>query len=188
MHGYLVIPGDYPIARVAYEYTPTPKIAEGFVERGGLGISFQPNTPAAPDMLDDDDDAPAAPAAGAVKKTEGDRVVIDADTGEVVGTREELSRAKPRSEDESDLEALAEALAGKEDISKDRTYTFKVPPKGFPSRMFHDAGMEIPGFIHVPAGKTLMQSIEALTMKKPAKAAAAAAKPAPKKSDPYADI
>jgi hypothetical protein len=48
--------------------------------------------------------------------------------------------------------------------------------------------MEIPGFIHVPAGKTLMQSIEALTMKKPAKAAAAAAKPAPKKSDPYADI
>ncbi|WP_336696193.1 MULTISPECIES: type IV secretion system DNA-binding domain-containing protein [Burkholderiales] len=188
MHGYLVIPGDYPIARVAYQYTPTPKIADGFVERGGLGISFHPATPAATDMLDDDDDAPSAPTADGGKKADSGRVVIDVDTGEVVGTREEISRAKPRSEDASDLEALAEALAGKEDISKDRTYTFAVPPKGFPSRMFHDAGMEIPGFIHVPAGKTLMQSIEALTMKKPVKAAAAAAKPAPKKPDPYADI
>lgn len=188
MHGYLVIPGDYPIARVAYQYTPTPKIADGFVERGGLGISFQPDAPAAPDMLDDDDDATEAPVAEKQAKPEDGRVVIDADTGEVVGTREELSRAKLRAEDESDLEALAEALAGKEDISKERTYTFKVPPKGFPSRMFHDAGMEIPGFIHVPAGKTLMESIEALTMKKSSEGGEAVNKPTPKKPDPYADI
>lgn len=188
MHGYLVIPGDYPIARVGYKYMPTEKVAEGFVERGGLGISFQPQAPAAPDMLDDDEDSPAAPAAKKPEKQDGGRVVIDADTGEVVGTRAELSHAKPRSEEESDLEALAAALAGNEDVSKTRTYTFKVPPKGFPSRMFHDAGMEIPGFIHVPAGKTLLQSIEALTMKKPTEATPVASKPEPKKPNPYSDI
>lgn len=38
MHGYLVIPGDYPIARVAYDYVPSEKLAEGFVERDGYAV------------------------------------------------------------------------------------------------------------------------------------------------------
>lgn len=40
MHGYLVIPGDYPIAKVSYSYVPTPKIADGFVERAGFAVVF----------------------------------------------------------------------------------------------------------------------------------------------------
>lgn len=46
MTGYFVAPGDYPIAKVDYDYVPTEKIAEGFVERNGLGIAFK-------DMLND---------------------------------------------------------------------------------------------------------------------------------------
>ncbi len=42
MTGYLVVPGDYPIAKVAYGFVPTPKMAEGFVEREGLAVDFQP--------------------------------------------------------------------------------------------------------------------------------------------------
>lgn len=33
MQGYLVIPGDYPVAKVKYQYVPTEKIAEAFVPR-----------------------------------------------------------------------------------------------------------------------------------------------------------
>ena len=40
MHGYLVIPGDYPIGQVEYNYVPSQKIAEGFIERVGFNISF----------------------------------------------------------------------------------------------------------------------------------------------------
>ena len=40
MVGYLVIPGDYPIAKVEYTYIPTPKIAEGFIERSGFQVNF----------------------------------------------------------------------------------------------------------------------------------------------------
>jgi type IV conjugative transfer system coupling protein TraD len=40
MHGYITIPGDYPVARVEYEYEATPIISEGFVERTGFGINF----------------------------------------------------------------------------------------------------------------------------------------------------
>ncbi|WP_459203499.1 type IV secretion system DNA-binding domain-containing protein (plasmid) [Ralstonia pseudosolanacearum] len=46
MTGYLTIPGDFPIARVSYGYVPTPKIADGFVERDGLAINFKPKTSA----------------------------------------------------------------------------------------------------------------------------------------------
>ena len=46
MTGYLVIPGDYPIARVRYGYVPTDKQAEGFVERDGFSISFSTVLPA----------------------------------------------------------------------------------------------------------------------------------------------
>ena len=42
MTGYLTVPGDYPVARVAYKYEPTPTIAEGFKERDGFAISFRP--------------------------------------------------------------------------------------------------------------------------------------------------
>lgn len=41
MTGYLVIPGDFPIAKVKYGYVPTEKRADGFIERDGFGISFK---------------------------------------------------------------------------------------------------------------------------------------------------
>jgi type IV secretory pathway TraG/TraD family ATPase VirD4 len=41
MTGYLLTPGNYPIARVEYSYTPTQKISEGFVERQGFSINYQ---------------------------------------------------------------------------------------------------------------------------------------------------
>jgi type IV conjugative transfer system coupling protein TraD len=47
MTGYLVIPGDYPIARVSYDYMPSEKQAEGFIEREGFSISFKPEATAA---------------------------------------------------------------------------------------------------------------------------------------------
>ena len=59
MAGYLMIPGDYPIARVSYDYVPVPKIAQGFVEREGFGIIYVPKTggdtddPLVPDFLSD---------------------------------------------------------------------------------------------------------------------------------------
>lgn len=40
MHGYITIPGDYPVAKVAYKYEFTPTIADGFIERQGFGITF----------------------------------------------------------------------------------------------------------------------------------------------------
>lgn len=45
MHGYITIPGDYPVARVAYQYEATPTIAEGFIERTGFGINFGGGSP-----------------------------------------------------------------------------------------------------------------------------------------------
>ncbi|MDB5771022.1 MAG: Conjugal transfer protein trbL [Burkholderia sp.] len=43
MAGYITIPGDYPVARISYQYEPNPTIAEGFVEREGFGVSFTPS-------------------------------------------------------------------------------------------------------------------------------------------------
>ncbi len=40
MEGYLVIPGDFPIARVSYGYVPTPPITEAFREREGFSVQF----------------------------------------------------------------------------------------------------------------------------------------------------
>ena len=40
MTGYLLTPGDYPAARVSFDYVPTPSIASGFQERGGFGVTF----------------------------------------------------------------------------------------------------------------------------------------------------
>ena len=64
MHGYITIPGDYPVAKVAYQYEATPTIADGFIERQGFGINFaggsplslapRPTTP--PDDEDEDGD------------------------------------------------------------------------------------------------------------------------------------
>ena len=45
MTGYLIIPGDYPIARVAYRYQPVEKVADGFVEREGFSIDFGSSSP-----------------------------------------------------------------------------------------------------------------------------------------------
>lgn len=110
MTGYLLVPGDYPIARVKYGYVPTEKQANGFIERDGFAISFKPTTaaaapapapstaevqqPAAPeqgDMLDDDDmDAPAT--VEVMRNENGD--VIDKATGEIIKPAEKVSRAK----------------------------------------------------------------------------------------------
>jgi len=48
MTGYITIPGDYPVAKVAYQYEPTPSIAEGFIERTGFGINFLGGVPIPP--------------------------------------------------------------------------------------------------------------------------------------------
>lgn len=110
MTGYLLVPGDYPIARVKYGYVPTEKQANGFIERDGFAISFKPTTAAAApapapstaevqqaaapeqgDMLDDDDmDAPAT--VEVVRNENGD--VIDKATGEIIKPAEKVSRAK----------------------------------------------------------------------------------------------
>lgn len=87
MQGYLVIPGDYPIARVAYGYVATPKITEGFRERKGFGVAFQGGVPVAPA-------APATPVQTPIAATTtsaGELPVIDMDTGEVIGSRDELA-------------------------------------------------------------------------------------------------
>jgi type IV conjugative transfer system coupling protein TraD len=110
MTGYLLVPGDYPIARVKYGYVPTEKQANGFIERDGFAISFKPTTAAAApapapaaaevqqpsvpeqgDMLDDDDmDAPAT--VEVMRNENGD--VIDKATGEIIKPAEKVSRAK----------------------------------------------------------------------------------------------
>ncbi len=110
MTGYLLVPGDYPIARVKYGYVPTEKQANGFIERDGFAISFKPTTAAAApapapaaaevqqpsvpeqgDMLDDDDmDAPAT--VEVMRNDNGD--VIDKATGEIIKPAEKVSRAK----------------------------------------------------------------------------------------------
>lgn len=131
MTGYLVIPGDYPIAKVKYGYVPTEKIAEGFVERDGFSISFKPKggaaapqaapaaqtapaAPAAPalDLLDDDEmDAPAAVVV--TRNENGD--VIDPETGEILKPAQPVSRAKDTHAAQSEGEGkkpnpLADAL------------------------------------------------------------------------------
>ncbi len=49
MTGYITVPGDYPVARVEYQYQPNPAIADGFKERPDFGVSFNlrkaPTTP-----------------------------------------------------------------------------------------------------------------------------------------------
>ena len=40
MHGYLMVPGDYPAARVSYAYQPRQAIAEGFLPRPGFEVKF----------------------------------------------------------------------------------------------------------------------------------------------------
>ncbi len=41
MAGYLMAPGDYPIAKVSYPYVPIQKIAEGFIERTQFDVNFE---------------------------------------------------------------------------------------------------------------------------------------------------
>lgn len=114
MTGYLLVPGDYPIARVKYGYVPTEKKANGFIERDGFAISFKPTTAAAApapapapadahqaaapesaDMLDDDDmDAPAT--VEVMRNENGD--VIDKETGEIIKPAAQVSHAKDKPE------------------------------------------------------------------------------------------
>jgi type IV conjugative transfer system coupling protein TraD len=119
MTGYLVVPGDYPIAKVRYDYVPTAKVAEGFRERDGFGISFKPK-PAIPvaaaaasggDLLDDDS---MDEGIQEVVVQPGGEVVAK-DTGEIVGRAETLSHAKTAPEPAAPAEPpkpnpLADAL------------------------------------------------------------------------------
>jgi len=126
MTGYLVIPGDYPIAKVKYGYVATKKSADGFVERDGFAISFRPKggipapapvpaeTPKAPDLLDDDQiDEPSTVVRELKRNAKGE--VIDPDTGEVLKPAQPVSRAKDGSEANTKTEGkkgnpLADAL------------------------------------------------------------------------------
>jgi hypothetical protein len=47
MTGYITVPGDYPVARVAYQYLPRPEVAADFIEREGFDVYFKPR-PAQP--------------------------------------------------------------------------------------------------------------------------------------------
>jgi hypothetical protein len=87
MTGYLMVPGDYPIAKVRYDYVPTPAISQGFVERKGFEIDFDrlSSRPAdvrpadsTKDLLDDNEleaagvsraSAPGQPSAGVDTET-----------------------------------------------------------------------------------------------------------------------
>ncbi|KWZ39568.1 type VI secretion protein [Burkholderia savannae] len=148
MTGYLTIPGDFPVARVEYDYVPQPMIQNGFVERTGLAIDFSPKRPSdsggaqgtlareqgaaadrqpiaampetanpnskQPGMLDDTDlDNPVAKKSTLATNANGD--VIDAETGEVLATAADLSRAKDaadsaRERSERIKSSLADAL------------------------------------------------------------------------------
>lgn len=126
MTGYLVIPGDYPIAKVKYGYVATKKSADGFVERDGFAISFRPKgaipvpasvpaeTPKAPDLLDDDPiDEPSVVVHELKRNAKGE--VIDPETGEVLKSAQPVSRAKDESETNTKTEGkkgnpLADAL------------------------------------------------------------------------------
>ncbi len=72
MSGYLVIPGDFPIARVRYGYVPTPKIAEGFVEREGFGIQFTKQAPTDPQASGDKESTPEAAEIASAEVPQGD--------------------------------------------------------------------------------------------------------------------
>jgi len=106
MTGYITVPGDYPVARVSYGYEPTPKIAEGFVERDGFSIVFKPrlgggeggakpvlggadeaNGRREPTLLDDDGPSLApAPSVDEVVEVRRDAsgALVDGGTGEIL--------------------------------------------------------------------------------------------------------
>jgi len=107
MTGYITVPGDYPVARVQYGFEPTPKIADGFVEREGFGIDFKPRAspgaPAAaaapaphsaspdgrrePTLFDDDAPIGASSADEVVEvKRDASGALIDGGTGEILQT------------------------------------------------------------------------------------------------------
>lgn len=100
MTGYLVIPGDYPIARVTYQYQPVEKVAEGFVEREGFSIDFGSSSPSGTVPPDGDPFGKSVvPGAGSGKLS----------PAKVAGK----GGARPRSQGgrSSDAKGLAEALS-----------------------------------------------------------------------------
>lgn len=120
MTGYLVVPGDYPIARVSYGYVPRKRIADGFVEREGFGIDFKPREAptvkpemgrkvTGPDLLDDGIDGPEDMVHEVRRNERGE--IIDPETGEVLRPPHPVSRAKADEQAESKKgNPLADAL------------------------------------------------------------------------------
>ncbi len=97
MTGYLLIPGDYPVGKIRYEYVPTPKISKGFEERVGFGVTFGGSGPAAGTAAPASAATPAPAPAAAIVTSRGD--LVDADSGEVLGQAgEAVSRAKVEDE------------------------------------------------------------------------------------------
>jgi type IV secretory pathway TraG/TraD family ATPase VirD4 len=94
MHGYLSIPGDYPIGKVSYDYVESHKVAEGFIERECFSISFgAASTPIMPTRS-------AAPAK---------REVIDIETGKVIEMRN-IDPPEGAASDSTKSNSLADAL------------------------------------------------------------------------------
>lgn len=111
MTGYLVTPGDYPIAKVSYQYVETEKKEPGFVKRdvtkGRFGVNgaaiASGNTPASGESPAPPDDWIANPAGlaapvGGPKPAEPGRQPVDPDTGEILP--DERSAWLPTSTDQ----------------------------------------------------------------------------------------
>lgn len=108
--GYLIVPGDYPIGRVAYEYVETPKRVQGFVERDGLSIRYSPGKQESQEL----ELTPAEEESGSAVLTQ-ERELIDVDTGMPVRPETKDSPAKAGMDSVSEAPArkknpLADAL------------------------------------------------------------------------------
>ncbi|KVQ29286.1 type VI secretion protein [Burkholderia ubonensis] len=91
MTGYLVVPGDYPTARVSYKYVPTPKVAPAFVKRRPFGELFSGGGAPAPDGPTPSSPSPGGPAAPEDWTTKPEILAAPVEyihpaTGEVVST------------------------------------------------------------------------------------------------------
>ena len=132
MTGYLTVPGDYPVARVAYQYEPTPSIADGFQERDGFGISFRakpgsgaptPAGAATPAGATPGVPLPATPAAalaaavGAVEPAEPDRFGDGKGPTDPVMLLNELDPEGEIVEFSPTIKSDEEAAAGGDEVS-----------------------------------------------------------------------
>lgn len=91
--GYLIVPGDYPIGRVAYEYVETPKTASGFVERDGLSVRYSSGV-----QKPSDAGSTSREPTKIQNEQSAERELIDVDTGRPVASDAKVSLAKAKSD------------------------------------------------------------------------------------------